>query len=597
MGVRFSPQLLDEIRARLPVSRVVSRKVQLKKAGRELVGLSPFKQEKTPSFYVNDHKGFYHCFASGEHGDVFKFVMLTEGRTFPEAVEQLAEAAGVTIPKQEQETKAQQDGRARLLFLMDAAARFYQEALAQSKQCRDYIEKRGISLQTVETFRLGYAPADRNALNSHLALKGYTRDEMIAAGMLITGDDIPSPFDRFRDRLMFPIQDHKGRVIAFGGRALDGNQPAKYLNSPETPLFHKGDVLFNLHRARAAGLANRTLIVVEGYMDVVALAEAGIADVVAPLGTALTEGQLQLIWRIADTPTLLFDGDSAGRKAAHRAIDTALPHVQSGTSLQFVNLPDGVDPDDMVRGQGAAALTDMLAQARPLFDMMFEREWIAGDWSTPEQRAKLQAKFRQLTSKIGDRIVREHYDSSIAQRLDSAWRLTHGRSGSRPGGRSRGTPILPLQDVPRPWPHLETTLIASALLHPWLIATHAEAIAQLPIANVALAKVRDAMLAVASIDEELPAETVRDALVREGFGATLSVVEAIQRTSDCSQPGLREAIERDWLCDLERHVKSAEIKQQLMDARTEFRDGHTPERWERVQKLWGELHEVENNQR
>ena len=435
--MRFSPQILDEIRARLPVSQVVSRKVALKKKGREFSGLSPFKVEKTPSFFVNDHKGFYHCFASGEHGDIFTFLMKTEGLAFPEAVERLAQEAGVTLPKTEVQDKEREDERTRLYALLEASSKFFEASLAGAVggEARRYIEKRGLKRETVHEFRIGYAPNSRTALKEHLTKAGFTSDEMATSGMLIHGDDIAVPYDRFRNRVMFPIQDPKGRVIAFGGRALDPDQPAKYLNSPETPLFHKGHVLFNAHRARSAAHDKERIIVVEGYMDVVTLAEAGFTEAVAPLGTALTEDQLGLLWRITPEPVLCFDGDGAGQRAAFRAVDTALPHLKPGASLMFAFLPDGLDPDDLIRQQGPQAFETALARARPLSDVLFEREWALGDWSTPERRAGLEQQLRALVSRIEDEAVRNHYRRDLARRLDERWGSgNQARSEGRPAG-------------------------------------------------------------------------------------------------------------------------------------------------------------------
>ena len=424
--MRFNPQLLDEIRARLSVSQVVSRKVALKRKGREYSGLSPFKTEKTASFFVNDQKGFYHCFASGEHGDIFTFVMKTEGLSFPEAVERLASEAGVAMPPPEAQDSERADERQRLLDIMQKSAEFFIAQLASpaAAEARRYVtEKRGLARATLQGFRIGYAPNSRSALREHLAKAGFTVEEMIKSGMLIGGDDIPVAYDRFRNRVMFPITDLKGRTIAFGGRALDAEQPAKYLNSPETPLFHKGHVLFNAATARQPAHDKGRMIAVEGYMDVVALAEAGFGEAVAPLGTALTEDQVKLMWRIVPEPTLCFDGDGAGRKAAFRAIDTALPHLKPGYSVQFAFLPDGLDPDDLVRQQGADAMEAILSASRPLVDVLWEREWLSGDWSTPERRARLETQLRTLVARIEDQAVRGHYEREIRRRLAGAFGL------------------------------------------------------------------------------------------------------------------------------------------------------------------------------
>ena len=425
-----------DIRARLPVSQVVARKVALKKKGREYAGLSPFKVEKTPSFFVNDQKGFYHCFASGEHGDIFKFVMATEGLTFPEAVERLAAEAGLPMPRPSERDTAAEDARQRLYALLDAAARFFEDALQgpTGAEARRYVEKRGLRRATADTFRLGFAPASRSAVMYRLAKLGFTSEAMAGSGMLIAGDDIPVAYDRFRNRVMFPIADLKGRTIAFGGRALDPDAPAKYLNSPETPLFHKGHVLFNAHRARPAAHDKGRVIAVEGYMDVAALHEAGFPETVAPLGTALTEDQLKLLWRMAPEPILCFDGDAAGRRAAFRAVETALPHLRAGRSVQFVFLPDGADPDDLVRQRGPAGLTHALAGARPLVDVVWERELAAGPVDTPERRAAFEHRLEQLVLQIRDRKVQALYRRDIRDRL---WRWRKDEPRSRPAQTSR----------------------------------------------------------------------------------------------------------------------------------------------------------------
>ncbi len=421
--MRFAPNLLDEIRSRLLCSQVVSRKVALKRAGREFRGLSPFKTEKSPSFFVNDQKGFYHCFASGEHGDIFTFVMKTEGLTFTEAVEQLAAEAGVPLPKPDAKSAEREDERTRLQALLEVSAKWFEENLRgpAGAEARRYVGTRGLSPDTIRRFRIGYAPPSRSALKTHLAKLGYSVEEMIRSGMLIGGEDIKEPYDRFRDRLMFPIADLKDRPIAFGGRALQKDERAKYLNSPETPLFHKGSILFNAAKARSAAHERQRLIIVEGYMDVVSLAAAGFEESVAPLGTALTEDQMQLVWRFVAEPILCFDGDSAGKKAAYRAIDTMLPHLKPGYSAGFAFLPDGLDPDDLVRQQGADAMKDILARAAPLAQVLWEREFASGDWSTPERKAKLQQQVMSLVATIADPAVRGLYASAMRDRLAEAW--------------------------------------------------------------------------------------------------------------------------------------------------------------------------------
>jgi DNA primase len=565
--MRFSPNFLDEIRARLSVSQVVGRKVALKKAGREFRGLSPFKAEKSPSFFVNDQKGFYHCFASGEHGDIFTFLMKTEGLEFPEAVERLAAEAGVPMPKPVERNVEQEDQRERLYRLLEASAIFFEESLRAGigNEARRYVEKRGLARETIQSFRLGFAPNSRSALGAYLKAKGFSAADMATAGMLIAGDDIPEPYDRFRNRVMFPILDLKGRVIAFGGRALDKDAQAKYLNSPETPLFHKGHILFNAARARTAAHDKNRVIVVEGYMDVLALAEAGFTESVAPLGTALTEDQLKLLWRFAPEPVLCFDGDGAGRKAADRAVEVALPWVKPGFSVAFAFLPNGLDPDDLVRQQGADAMTEVLEKTRPLIDVLWDRELRAQPTGTPEQRAALESRLKNMTASIQDPTVRSHYSRELRDRLYQLGRdrfssLTakktngpsvqasyarpmaapdwKGRERSRMAGPERRyakKPAYPdaLSASPELVSHFQSISPREALIlktlinHPWLIDEHSEAVAAIEFASPALSALRDEILAVHARQNSLDSATLRTQLSKSGVA---KVVDLVART-------------------------------------------------------------------
>lgn len=621
--MRFPPQLLDEIRARLLVSHVVSRKVALKKKGREWVGLSPFKSEKTPSFYVNDQKGFYHCFASGEHGDIFTFLMKTEGLAFPEAVERLAGEAGVAMPARSEREVERGDERERLLALLEAACAFFVAELAapSGSEARRYLAKRGLARQTIARFRLGYAPNSRSALKEHLAKAGFTAAEMATSGMLIAGDDIPVAYDRFRNRVTFPIHDLKGRIIAFGGRALDADQPAKYLNSPETPLFHKGHVLFNAAAARQLAFDRNRLIAVEGYMDVVALDEAGFGEAVAPLGTALTEDQVKLMWRMTPEPILCFDGDSAGRKAAHRAIDTVMPHLKPGHSVRFAFLPDGLDPDDLIRQQGREAMARVLDQARPLADVLFERAWMSGEWSTPERRAQLELQLKSLVGQIADPGVRAHYERDIRRRLYEAWgaqagaartgaqRLAGGRFGplgsaaplsgafvsSSPRLRPRRFgPPDPTQAVhaapssallksglvagggAAP-PYREALLMRALLSHPWLIEEAAEVLDRLTLTSEPLQRLREALLSALALDIPLDRKELRSQLDRLGAGRLVELVERTitHRSDKFAEPDAeRGEVEAGWRHALALHERHVDLKRALEAAERDWqKDG------------------------
>src|SRR6186997_818647 len=417
--MRFTSQFLDELKARLPVSEVVGRRVKLVRAGREFKGLSPFNKEKTPSFFVNDQKQAWFDFSSGKHGSIFDFVMESEGVSFPEAVERLAQMAGVPLPQVSREDEARDARRKTLHDVMELAAKFFQDTHASRNgaKARGYLADRGLDAATQLKFRLGYAPSERFALKEHLGSHGITVEDMVETGLLISGDDIPVPFDRFRDRVMFPITDLRGRVIAFGGRALEKDAQAKYLNSPETPLFHKGGTLYNIAAARAAAHKGAPVIAVEGYVDVIAMVTAGFEATVAPLGTALTADQLVLLWKMADEPTLCFDGDAAGRRAAYRAVDLALPLIKAGKSLKFASLPEGHDPDDLVRAGGREAIGEVIGAARPLAHVLWMRETEGGGFDTPERRAAFEARIAEVTASIGDDSVRKYYRQEFGDRL------------------------------------------------------------------------------------------------------------------------------------------------------------------------------------
>jgi DNA primase len=517
--MKFPPEFLDEIRARLPVSEVAGKRVKLRKEGREWRGLSPFTSEKTPSFFVNDQKGFFHDFSSGKHGDAFAFLMETEGVTFPEAVERLANMAGLPLPRVSQAEAAENKKRLGLLDVVAMAARLFEANLQGpiGAKARGYLADRGLGPSVQQRFGLGYASPERFALRDALAGHSVSVEAMIEAGLLVHGEDIAVPYDRFRDRVMFPIHDRSGRVIAFGGRAMEAGAKAKYLNSPETALFHKGTLLFNHHRARKPAHDQGAIIVVEGYIDAIAVSEAGFPNVVAPLGTALTPDQCQLLWAMAGEPILCFDGDGAGRRAAFRAIETGLPLIGAGKSLRFALLPEGQDPDDLVRLSGPAALAEHLQGARPLADMLFLRETEGERFDTPEQRAALERRLGEAVAKIADEPLRRHYQADMRRRLSAFFGdereppargdLVARRSFSeRRGGPfpPRGpriglkeAPLAPQTKLARKAraPAREVMILSIALGHPALIESRCEELAAAEFMGAGLSAFRDALLA------------------------------------------------------------------------------------------------------
>jgi DNA primase len=639
--MRFPPGILDEIRARLPVSQVVGRRVRLKRHGREYTGLSPFKNEKTPSFTVNDEKGFYHCFATGEHGDIFTFLTKTEGLSFPEAVERLADEAGVSLPKPTPQAEAREVETVRLRKLMDAACAFFQAALrsAAGAQARAYLEGRGLTGDDIEAFRLGYAPNSRSALKEHLANKGFSQPDMVASGLLIAGDDIPVSYDRFRHRLIFPIGDLRGGVIAFGGRALDADQQPKYLNSPETPLFHKGSVLFNAAAARQAAHERNAVVVAEGYMDVIALTRGGFPNSVAPLGTALTADQLKLLWRMANEPLLCFDGDSAGMKAAHRAVETALPLLQPGRSLAFAFLPDGLDPDDLLRQQGREALAQSLGATKPLVEVLWTKELQSGEWHTPERRAQLETRLRELTTTIADKTVRLYYEQEIRRLLREQFTPSSNwgerRQQDSPQYREPRAPFPQRQNFPprqqgyaaqqraaaggfmgskrsalqnnfqgphtahlaqNPLvraeglglPRREVLLIQTLLNHPWLIEEFQEDVAAIQFEAPALQALRDRVLCIYYERNPLDNEGLHNQLEKLGQANLLAQVKhAITHNSDWdTQPHTsREDVLTGWRHRLAMHRKAVELKRELESAEKAFSIEQSEENYLRLQDI------------
>ena len=415
----LSPQWLDQLRSRITLSAVIGRNVRLQKAGREFKACCPFHDEKSPSFTVNDAKGFYHCFGCGAHGDAIRWLTDHQGMGFMDAVKELAAEAGMDVPAPDPRVARQTEKRASLHDVTAAAQDWFVDNLrsADGAAARSYLERRGITDATIREFGFGFAPDSRQALQR--ALSRFEEPMLVESGMRIAVED-KEPYDRFRGRLMLPIQDARGRVIAFGGRILDadGNGP-KYLNSPDTPLFDKGRTLYNLHRAAPAARKSGRIVVVEGYMDVVALAQAGIAEAVAPLGTALTEHQLELLWRQVERPILCFDGDAAGQRAAMRAIERALPLLRPAHSLGIVQLPAGVDPDDLIREQGAVAIERLLSEPMSLLDALWHFERDAQPLASPEAKAGLKARLMDHTDTIEHPDIKALYRRELLERFSA----------------------------------------------------------------------------------------------------------------------------------------------------------------------------------
>ncbi|MEO8301755.1 MAG: DNA primase [Rhizomicrobium sp.] len=436
--MRYGEGLLEEIRRRTDLVALVGRRVKLVRKGRVMWGCCPFHQEKSPSFKVENERRLYKCFGCGKGGDAFKWLTETDGLSFPEAVEKLAAEAGVELPKWSPEDEEREQKRKSLYDIVELAAKFYEAQLfdAGGREARDYLKGRGLDGAAAKQFRLGYAPSGNGALIKHLTEHNITQDDIIAAGLAKPAEDGRPMRDFFFNRVMFPISDGRGRMVAFGARALEADAKPKYINTGETSLFSKGSQLYNFATARAAAIKAGTILVAEGYMDVIALVRAGFAHSVAPLGTALTEDQLHLLWRTAPEPILAFDGDSAGLKAAHRAAHLALPHLKAGYSLRFAFLPTGEDPDSYIAHNGAGAMSVLLETALPLSQLLWRSETEGKDFSTPERRAGLEHSLKEIVDRIDDGKIADYYRRGFEQLLfESFKRRSAQPRGDRDGAR------------------------------------------------------------------------------------------------------------------------------------------------------------------
>ena len=598
----FPPEFLDEVRRRLPVSAVVGARVKLTKKGREWSGLCPFHTEKSPSFFVNDDKGFYKCFGCGKSGDQITFAMETEGLSFPEAVASLAERAGLEVPQDRPVDPQAQARRKRAEDALEIACLYYEAQLAApaGADALAYLSRRGLTRAEVGTFRLGWAPEGRGSLKAHLAKHGVPEAASVEAGVLKQGED-GAVFDFFRGRVMFPIFDRRGRPIGFGGRVLGDGQP-KYLNSSDGPLFHKGRTLYALHLAREAAAKKQPVIVTEGYMDVIALNRAGFGGAVAPLGTALTEDQLQELWRLSSQPIICLDGDAAGQRAAARAAQRALALVGPERTLSFVTLPAGQDPDDLIRASGAAGFSQLLAAAVPLVDQIWRMATAERAIATPEQRAALQAELRGQVRTIADPATRSLYDQEINRRLNQLFGTDERARPDRARGQWVREPtdlrqILrrraalqagTLRKTGRPTAKpaaLDDRLVVYWLTRfPRLIDLRREELALTEFADPTLDQIRATLVGI-DIDSETTSADVEAGLAASGLD--LSVLTALNLT-----PAFVRAVQTlNEQAALERvdamlaAQAISQLRQDIADAQNRFIDDQDPATWSRIQEL------------
>lgn len=443
-------RFIDELRARVSIADVVGAKVKLTKKGREYQGLCPFHNEKTPSFTVNESKGFYHCFGCGAHGDIIKFEMEANGLPFIDALQKLAHQAGLQMPQLSAKDKKEEDERKSLYEIMETACAFFERELRMpdgASGLKYFTEKRGLSPETLKKFRLGFAP-NNNALMAHLKAQGIDEKDMKELGLIAIPEDTSRrPHDFFRNRVMIPITNKQGKIIAFGGRVMEKIEP-KYLNSPDTPIFNKRRNLYNLDKAREVAYKEKKLIICEGYMDVIALDRYGFGYAVAPLGTALTEEQIAEAWRVCPEPILCLDGDSPGVKAAMRAVDRVLPMLKAGYSLQFLFLPDNQDPDEYLQAHGHDTFAALMRKTSPLIDILWRKYTENEDSSTPEKKALIEKTLLSEVAKIGDATVRSYYAQEIRSRIYAAFRRTPWQQPAAPVPPAPRIPVPPTSKMP-----------------------------------------------------------------------------------------------------------------------------------------------------
>ncbi len=612
--MRYGQGLLDEILRRTDIVQLVGRRVKLTRKGRVFWGCCPFHKEKTPSFKVENERRTYKCFGCGAAGNAFKWLEETEGLTFPEAVERLAGEAGVELPKWTPEDEAREARKKSLYEIAEFACAFFEAQLQAGggAEARRYLVSRGLDEAAARRFRLGYAPRSHTALINHLQAKAVPLDDMVAAGIARPAEDNRPACDFFYDRVTFPITDPRGRVVAFGARGLETDAKPKYLNTAETALFSKGQLLYNFAAARAAAIKAGAIIVAEGYVDVIALVLAGFEASVAPLGTALTEQQLTLLWRTVPEPILAFDGDEAGLKAAYRAARLALPHLAPGYSLRFAFLPSGEDPDSLLRSQGPAAMKRVLDAAEPLSSVLWRLETEGRDFSTPERRAGLERALAEIVGQIGDPKVASYYRRDFDQKIFDAFkrrwpRSTSSREGpARKGAFRSGTPLEAVS------PAVRNSLLArtgrtgarkvkerevAALLlgAPEMAFRHGELLAVLPFSEPLLDRLRHELLNLAASGFRLESQRLEDHLVRSGMAELLERLKtALVGLGDAKSGGGREAAgggsaddtEACFLRAAAQLQEMAELEPERKRAVERFNSQPTEENWRDIEHLF-----------
>ena len=577
------PSFLDELRDKVPLSTLIGRKVKLVRRGHEYTGLCPFHHEKTASFTINDEKGFYHCFGCGAHGDVIRYLVEAEKMPFMEAVEHLAGLAGLKMPEQNKEQRQFEEQRTNLTAIMEEACRFFQTQLfgLSGKNAKEYLIKRGITGDVAKQFRLGYAPSG-SALTQHLQSKGFDIKECKKLGLVVQRSETNRLHDYFYDRVMFPILNRRKQVIGFGGRIMGKGEP-KYLNSPETLLFHKGEQLYALPQAIETMRKKNEALLVEGYMDVIALHSAGFKNAVAPLGTALTENQIKILWQSCDEPLICFDGDGAGQKASLRALYRALPILSPGKSLRFVMLPNPYDPDDMIRKKSPEAFIQVVKEARSFSDMLWDDLLHSQPLDTPEQRALFEKKIQDTLGKIQNESVRNYYQKDFKNRL---WKLVNGSKNKKISKTVKTVPIhAPIAGVQD-----ARMILAYLISYPDVAESFMEEVVALNFPDQMMSDLVQKIADVILEESDLTSEKLKEILDIDSLSFLGSEFEMIQKSNRDSQDVsllLRRII---------REYKQQALQAEIMQKTEQYFQTPSPEVWENIKELKKEIEKLKESE-
>lgn len=603
-------QFLDELRSRVSLSEIIGKEIKVTRAGREWKACCPFHHEKTPSFTINDDKQFYHCFGCGAHGDVLRFVMDYKNLSFIDAVEMLALQAGMQVPEQTPQAAAKAKKQKNLYDMMEDVSDLFERNLYEpvNEDALKYMLDRGLSRDTLKQFRIGFAPEDGQVLRKYLLEKGYTDKNMIDAGVVKPSTRGGDPYSFFRDRVMFAVPDRRGRIVAFGGRVLPDHvrpyqrrdfTPPKYINSSETVLFHKGNMLYGEPTARRAAADGQPLILVEGYLDVIACVQAGVEGALAPMGTSVTEEQILTMWKMipdfTKIPILCFDGDNAGRKAARRICERVLPLLEPGRSVNFAFLPDGEDPDSLIKGSGVKGFKKILSQSMPLFDFIWNSYTQGKEFKTPELRAGVIKQLENEVAKIADRDVQVHYQSLLRQKVSETFfarKSFQGRSRRSPGRVPLKPPVPTVSRVKRLFPRI---LLAGVINHPNIFDDVEEQLGALHIDEPQVESLRQNLVGFLLDEEEPTREKVMDYLKNSGFAQEIGDIcneNVYLHASFCSPLSNGQEIREKWL----EYWEDGQAKDMNAEMQSGWRRAYTDANLEQEEKLRNMLNTQESEE-